>query len=673
MIRMPRLLSLLSIGRAGISMKFLWILLSSLLWISAADAACPSWLTSLSGSATCSVGDPTVATNAALKAATAGYTNYVYRTGYYAAGDGGDALYVWNGSSTCTDDGGSCIVPASAPSTGRWILNSNGAVSVMVFGAHCDDGTTVDDSPAINAALVARTAVFIPANTTCTVNMTSPSSGLVLNDGNHFYGQNRQTSTLLVCGPNDCGQGSGVFSGTYDFVAGARFGPSIGSTGIVVSSHVGTVNTFWSHDMQVGNTVIITDSVDTGVGGTFTIVSVPTPNTFTINMPSAANGTYVTNVTALKGQSNIGTDVIKSACRESGPTGCSTRVEIDNLRIWDLATLNVTLIDMIQMINAHIHDITMDTGGPGSGSVGLVCSDLSPGGIQSTCYFNRVNDLNGELDTLLHISGVYDDSAISSFQQFSGYIRIGIDTSGTNNVSQAKFALFENWYMDQSPNSWDFFVPDGYLPGDSTFINVFFEATTNPVGVDTQHIAFLGATPGRNILLSGTVNTQAIVSSYRASPGGAFTAGANDFAVSCPFGGTTVNLPASPVSQYQGSGGIILVLQAKGNGSCAVSGNGNTISGFGSSMTVNSGQTVMLQWNTQYNDWEPIIAPNNQLYVTTVGSLPGCSASLLGVMFAVTDADATSQTTYNHIVTSGGTGAKANISVFCNGTNWVSQ
>jgi hypothetical protein len=67
------------------------------------------------------------------------YLLHLPKCGYYAGGDGGDALYAWNGSSTCTDDGGSCIAPNSG--SGRWILNNEGAVSVKAFGAHCDGST----------------------------------------------------------------------------------------------------------------------------------------------------------------------------------------------------------------------------------------------------------------------------------------------------------------------------------------------------------------------------------------------------------------------------------------------------------------------------------------------------------------------------------------------------
>lgn len=42
--------------------------------------------------------------------------------GYYAPGDGGDGVYVWNATDTRADNRGSILQPDSLPSTGRWNL-----------------------------------------------------------------------------------------------------------------------------------------------------------------------------------------------------------------------------------------------------------------------------------------------------------------------------------------------------------------------------------------------------------------------------------------------------------------------------------------------------------------------------------------------------------------------
>lgn len=153
---------------------------------STAMAACPS-------GSTCSLGLPSVATNAALKAAAGGFSQYIQRAGYYAAGDGGDALYYWNSTSSCTDDGGSCIVPNSAPSSGRWILAHAAAhaacPSILIFGG-LGDGVT-DNSAAFNAALHAyqNPCVYFPSgdyNFLSSIGYTFPVNGqslMVKGDG----------------------------------------------------------------------------------------------------------------------------------------------------------------------------------------------------------------------------------------------------------------------------------------------------------------------------------------------------------------------------------------------------------------------------------------------------------------------------------------------------------
>jgi len=54
----------------------------------------------------------------------------------------------------------------------------------------------------------------------------------------------------------------------------------------------------------------------------------------------------------------------------------------------------------------------------------------------------------------------------------------------------------------------------------------------------------------------------------------------------------------------------------------------------------------------------------------TVGTLPSCNAGATGELLAVTDALAA---TYNGALTGGGTGASANVPVYCNGTAWTSH
>lgn len=90
-------------------------------------------------------------------------------TGYYAQNDGGGGVYVWNSTSTASDDGGT-VIQATGVATGRWLLQiTNGQLSVAQFGTK-GDGVT-DDAPAIKNAITAATAtggpsvLFFPAGT----------------------------------------------------------------------------------------------------------------------------------------------------------------------------------------------------------------------------------------------------------------------------------------------------------------------------------------------------------------------------------------------------------------------------------------------------------------------------------------------------------------------------
>jgi hypothetical protein len=411
-----------------------------------------------------------VTTNAAQKALAAGSAPYIQRAGYYAPGDGGGALYRWDKTSTCTDDGGSCIMPNRVPAQGRWILDQNGAVSVKVFGAVCD-GTT-NDAAAFNAALVARTAVFVPANMTCAIRLASSSDGLVLHDQNHLYGQNQYTSQINVFLD---------FTPSYDFVAGGRFGPTVSGTGIVVSgtgTGNATVTTGWSHELRAGQSITIAGSATTALNNAYTIVAITAPNKFTITTSGVANGTY-TDPTSLVGPSGIGTDVVRSVDLENTNSGVFARVEVDHLMFQDTSGLPHTFIDMTAMRSSRFHDLFFYTNGPATGNVGFVCADQSPGNHENSCFFNNVTNVSGQFGTVLHHSAKYGNSSVNTFHQFDGYARVGIDVTGTTNSSM--YSVYMNWYIDEDtdPNSWDMY----YVPANSTYINMAFEDYANTYGV----------------------------------------------------------------------------------------------------------------------------------------------------------------------------------------------
>ena len=107
----------------------------------------PSWQSPASA--------PTVATMAALKALSAGAFPIVWLQGYYGIGDGGEGMFVWDGSSTITDDGGTVIQPTGG-GTGRWLRDFYiGDRNIRWWGAHCDfNGTSgTDDSTLLQTAI----------------------------------------------------------------------------------------------------------------------------------------------------------------------------------------------------------------------------------------------------------------------------------------------------------------------------------------------------------------------------------------------------------------------------------------------------------------------------------------------------------------------------------------
>ena len=94
---------------------------------------------------------------AGLRATQSGTTVAV--SGYYTPNDGGGGVFVWNSSSTETDNAGSIIQP-SGVNNGRWLLRALGYVSVKQFGAF-GNGTN-NDAAAIQAAINTFNRVYFP-------------------------------------------------------------------------------------------------------------------------------------------------------------------------------------------------------------------------------------------------------------------------------------------------------------------------------------------------------------------------------------------------------------------------------------------------------------------------------------------------------------------------------
>jgi hypothetical protein len=98
---------------------------------------------------------PTVTSIAALKARSKLLKGaFCMVTGYYASGDGGGGLYIYDSTDTTSADNlGTIIVAADG---GRWKLSHTGAVSVRQFGAQGVPGSGTPDTAAFQAAATAN-------------------------------------------------------------------------------------------------------------------------------------------------------------------------------------------------------------------------------------------------------------------------------------------------------------------------------------------------------------------------------------------------------------------------------------------------------------------------------------------------------------------------------------
>lgn len=112
--------------------------------------------------------------------------------GYYVAGDGGGGTFRWNAADATVDNGGTVIIPNSAPAAGRWnrITDQSGPFNVLWYGAK-GDGTT-NDTAALVAAIASGHPILIPGGKTFLY--TPPL--IISVDGTCIIGENRYTSVL---------------------------------------------------------------------------------------------------------------------------------------------------------------------------------------------------------------------------------------------------------------------------------------------------------------------------------------------------------------------------------------------------------------------------------------------------------------------------------------------
>src|SRR5579871_1823058 len=131
--------------------------------------------------------------------------------GYYAPGDGGGGIFVWNSTSMAPPDGGMIFVSNNSP-TGRWLRDvDEGYVSVKWFGAK-GDGVS-NDGPFIQNAINYATGyqdptthsrepiagVYLPASF-YNIAAAAGSPGLLIRSvqGFHLFGDGTDISVLQV-------------------------------------------------------------------------------------------------------------------------------------------------------------------------------------------------------------------------------------------------------------------------------------------------------------------------------------------------------------------------------------------------------------------------------------------------------------------------------------------
>lgn len=155
--------------------------------------------------------------------------------GYYLPGDGGGGpLRYWNATSTCTDNGGSCIDP-SAAGPGRWIFSiDDGAVDVRAFGAKGDG--LADDTAAIVKTIETGKAVTWPAGVYKITSTLTGSTGAWYGAGQGltYSSTPGPGTTIIKCVGTNGGQ---PFIVPPDTMEGFHFdGVDKAATGIVLGS-----------------------------------------------------------------------------------------------------------------------------------------------------------------------------------------------------------------------------------------------------------------------------------------------------------------------------------------------------------------------------------------------------------------------------------------------------
>lgn len=166
--------------------------------------------------------------------------------GYYTAADGGGGVYVWNSASTATDDGGR-VIASTGVVTGRWLLRTNGSVSVKQYGCK-GDGSAVDTSH-LQKALDAAGLIFVPPG-------VYSAEGLTLSGGTVLVGV---PNASIIAGVNGDTYVMAINPGTQGSTnpADNTFGVEIHGITIQGTSYLGFLNGIHNLIVSAASRVLI--------------------------------------------------------------------------------------------------------------------------------------------------------------------------------------------------------------------------------------------------------------------------------------------------------------------------------------------------------------------------------------------------------------------------------
>jgi hypothetical protein len=356
-------------------------------------------------------------------------------------------------------------------------------VSVLDYAA-CDGKQ--DDTANIQGALNAHATVTIPAGSTCVLRSTG--GGLSLATNNRLAGTNEGNSVILV---------TGSWGASYDFAANGRFA-NIVVTGNSGNGGTGTINLSWPHLLAAGASVTTSGSGVGGLNGTFKVVSVTTPASFTIATPaSVPNGSYtdLTHVSAITG---VNSSLIRCVTRDDGKINnfCGS-LELDHLHIVSIGAGPFVFIDETGVRNSSFHDLYLLGDKTGDGQILFNLADRTMTGNQpKTSFFNMHYNIEGRAQEFVHISSYDGNTGAGTFVNIAGNARIGLDGYGTRNNSMGE--VFERWYLASDSDPQSYWIA-GTVPANSFYVLFGLEGATNsPTGyaANVGNFAFVPATPG---------------------------------------------------------------------------------------------------------------------------------------------------------------------------------